>query len=141
MSEITYLDMNEFRDGGYLQEANRLFLHPLGLALEWSSGITEEAVKALVKRIVEAGEAPSLRAAQGAGHLGTTVAAAVEILRALGLDRPRISGVWDYRDDPEGVAFDDSYDLAPKAERIERLMEERRDARVDALGYFIQPVS
>lgn len=32
--EIKYLDTEEFRDIGYLQEANRLFFHPLGLALE-----------------------------------------------------------------------------------------------------------
>lgn len=28
-----YLDWNEFRDAGYLQEVNRRFFHPLGLAL------------------------------------------------------------------------------------------------------------
>ncbi len=28
------LDIKEFKDHGYLQEANRLFFHPLGLALE-----------------------------------------------------------------------------------------------------------
>lgn len=27
------MDLDEFRDGGYLQEVNRLFFHPLGLAL------------------------------------------------------------------------------------------------------------
>lgn len=30
MAELT---LQEFRDGGYLQEANRRFFHPLGLAL------------------------------------------------------------------------------------------------------------
>jgi hypothetical protein len=37
--EINYLDLNEFRNGGFLQEANRKFFHPLGLAL---SVIVEE---------------------------------------------------------------------------------------------------
>lgn len=32
--EIKYLDVAEFRRLGYLQEANRLFFHPRGLALE-----------------------------------------------------------------------------------------------------------
>lgn len=32
--EIKYMDIKEFRDGGFLQEANRMFFHPLGLALE-----------------------------------------------------------------------------------------------------------
>lgn len=34
MSDIKYISGNEFRDEGYLQEVNRLFFHPLGLALE-----------------------------------------------------------------------------------------------------------
>lgn len=34
--EIKYLDIAKFREDGYLQEANRLFFHPLGLALEVS---------------------------------------------------------------------------------------------------------
>lgn len=29
-----YMDIKEFRESGYLQELNRQFLHPLGLALE-----------------------------------------------------------------------------------------------------------
>ena len=31
---VKYIDIKEFREKGYLQELNRLFLHPLGLALE-----------------------------------------------------------------------------------------------------------
>jgi len=31
---VKRIDIKEFRDRGYLQEANRLFFHPLGLALE-----------------------------------------------------------------------------------------------------------
>lgn len=39
MAEIReYLDLQEFQERGYLQEANRLFFHPLGLALEISQG-------------------------------------------------------------------------------------------------------
>ena len=34
MSEIKRIDIKEFREKGYLQELNRKFLHPLGLALE-----------------------------------------------------------------------------------------------------------
>jgi hypothetical protein len=33
MSEIKKIDIKEFREKGYLQELNRQFLHPLGLAL------------------------------------------------------------------------------------------------------------
>ena len=31
---VKYMDLNEFVDHGYLQEVNRQFFHPLGLALE-----------------------------------------------------------------------------------------------------------
>lgn len=33
---IKYMDLDEFADSGFLQEANRMFFHPLGLALEVS---------------------------------------------------------------------------------------------------------
>lgn len=32
--EIKRMDLNEFRDQGFLQEVNRRFFHPLGLALQ-----------------------------------------------------------------------------------------------------------
>ena len=31
---MKHIDIKEFRESGYLQELNRQFLHPLGLALE-----------------------------------------------------------------------------------------------------------
>ena len=34
MDEIKKMSVKEFREEGYLQELNRCFLHPLGLALE-----------------------------------------------------------------------------------------------------------
>lgn len=34
--QIKRMDINEFREKGYLQEVNRRFFHPLGLALEIS---------------------------------------------------------------------------------------------------------
>jgi len=58
--EVKRIDIKEFRETGFLQEANRQFFHPHGLALE------------------------IVVAADGTERLG---------------------GVWDYRDDPEGVVF------------------------------------
>jgi len=55
------MDLQEFKDGGFLQEVNRQFFHPLGLALE----IYEEN--------------------------GEVV---------------KLGGIWDYRDDEEGLLFD-----------------------------------
>ena len=34
MSDIKRMDIKEFREKGFLQEANRMFFHPMGLALE-----------------------------------------------------------------------------------------------------------
>ncbi len=34
MAELKKMSVKDFREGGYLQELNRQFLHPLGLALE-----------------------------------------------------------------------------------------------------------
>jgi len=31
--KIKYMDMNEFKNEGFLQEVNRVFFHPLGLAM------------------------------------------------------------------------------------------------------------
>lgn len=91
--EVKRIDIAEFRRKGYLQELNRRFLHPLGLALEV---VVEED--------------------------GTE----------------RLGGVWDYRDDPEGIYYAGEVD-AEKAERITRLLAERAPAREDALGFVIEP--
>jgi len=59
--KIKRMDIKEFKNLGFLQEANRLFFHPLGLALE----------------IVIQND-------------GTY----------------RLGGMWDYREDSEGIMFD-----------------------------------
>jgi hypothetical protein len=89
---INYMDIKEFADTGYLQEVNRLFFHPLGLALE----VVEDA--------------------DGDCRLG---------------------GIWDYRDDPEGIIFEDVDPV--KVERVREARVSRSKARRDALGYTIQP--
>lgn len=93
--EMKRIGAAEFRAEGYLQEVNRRFLHPLGLALE------------------------VVRQDDGSVTFG---------------------GVWDYRDDPEGMAFGEHQALAEKAERIDVLWEARRGAREAGLGYMVQPV-
>jgi hypothetical protein len=61
--EIRRMDIAEFRDFGYLQEVNRLFFHPLGLALE--------------VLVDDDGNVTML------------------------------GGIWDYRNDPEGINYVD----------------------------------
>lgn len=94
MTERRYMPLEDFVDFGYLQELNRQFLHPLGLALE-------------VRR-----------------HGDGTV---------------ELAGVWDARDDPEGIVFDPAPDL-DKAARVGGDFLARSLIRSAALGYIVQPV-
>lgn len=95
MSDFKRMPVAEFRSLGYLQEINRLFLHPLGLALEV---VSEE---------------------DGSERFG---------------------GVWDYRDDPEGIVFGDD-DVDPEmAARVADELTARVGPRQAAVGYVIQPV-
>jgi hypothetical protein len=94
MGAVKHLDIKEFREEGYLQEVNRRFLHPLGLALE---GTVEE----------DGSES--------------------------------ISGIWDCRDDPEGIWFEGTAD-AEKVRRVNELFAERAAPREARLGFVVEPV-
>lgn len=90
MSDIKRIDIEEFRKLGYLHEVNRLWLHPRGLALEMTTGYQEKDVRKIVEEL----------------HLGPREEqGARALIKHLGLDRPHLGGVWDYRDDPEGMCF------------------------------------
>lgn len=90
------LPLKTLRDDGYLQEANRQFFHPLGLALA-------------VIMPTKAGEPP----------------ASLVVL--------------DWRDDPDGGRFTDGDSLTEKAAVLEGIATARVQARLDALGYWVQP--
>jgi hypothetical protein len=47
--DIKYMPIEQFKDEGYLQETNRMILHPLGLALEVRGPWTREAVAEKLK--------------------------------------------------------------------------------------------
>lgn len=91
---MKYLPIKEFVEAGYLQEVNRLFLHPLGLALE----VTVD---------------------EGSGAMVLT-------------------RIWDVRDDPEGIVFDNGPDPV-KAERVMVERRRRAGARLSGLGFVVQP--
>lgn len=96
--EIKKMDFDEFWKLGFVQEANRLFFHPRGLAIEIN----------------------------------------VEEGKAIGL-----GGVWDYRDDPEGILFGDDVLKNPesleRAKRVTAELERHIPAREALLGgSFIQ---
>lgn len=92
--KIKYMDIKEFREGGYLQEVNRRFFHPLGLALE-----------------VTVGED---------GHPASLV------------------GIWDCRDDPEGMSYGPGIINEEKRIKISQELQDKYGARKQALGYMIQ---
>lgn len=95
MGDIKRIEIAEFVSEGYLQELNRMFLHPLGLALEVIVGAYRRPI--------------------------------------------RLGGVWDSRDDPEGIIYADGVPDLGKVNRIRQLAEGRKPYRVDRLGYWIQP--
>jgi hypothetical protein len=86
------MSIKEFREKGYLQEVNRRFLHPLGLALE--TVIEEDGTE-------------------------------------------RLGGVWDYRDDPEGIIFQEV--SQEKADFVYREELKREHSRLESFGFKIQP--
>ncbi len=95
---IKRIDIAEFRREGYLQEANRQFFHPLGLALEI---IVDE----------EGGET--------------------------------LGGVWDFRDDSEGLMFagaDMGEEFLDRVANVEELRLEKRGSRIKLMGERVQPV-
>ena len=101
-AEIKRMPIDEFRRLGYLQELNRQFLHPLGLALEVVINST------------------------GTEFLG---------------------GIHDYREDAEGIHYglsgsgeDRKAMFAKKRDYVESERKSRAAARIDALGFLIEPV-
>lgn len=94
-SEIIKISISEFRRLGFLQELNRQFLHPLGMALEVT--------------IKEDGS---------------------EIL----------SGVWDYRNDPEGILFKEGVAEKVKADFVAEFAKKKHEQRKKLLGFVVQPI-
>ena len=104
---INYLDLETFREFGFLQEANRQFFHPLGLALEvkMHTGLRAKLRKIRGKSIYE------------------------------------LSGIWDYRDDPEGIFFADFSDEDhDRAGQVEALKDSKASTRIEMCGDVIQPL-
>jgi hypothetical protein len=95
-SPINRMSAKEFMESGYLQEANRNFFHPLGLALE-------------IYICDETGEIS-------------------------------LGGIWDYRDDPEGLIFKGCIPRVREADRIEAELKVKKAYRDKTLGFYVQPL-
>ena len=52
----------------------------------------------------------------------------------------RFGGIWDYRDDPEGILFDPSAMDPEKAQRVQDVISKRFSDRITLLGYWVQPL-
>lgn len=144
MSEIKHMPITEFRDLGLVAEINRQFLHPLGLALEVTT-VGEEGWTADSAQVQALEEVLAETFFQMNPSGGLVQEAAIRILNRLHPPCSEfVSGVWDYRDDPEGIYFagDLSYfeDLALKAGRLADLQAEREGPRREAIGFVVQPV-
>ncbi len=96
MADVKRLDLNDFKNQGYLQEVNRRFFHPLGLALS-------------VNCNDETGDVESL------------------------------AYIWDYREDPEGIYYDEGQIDSDKILKVAAEEIAKEISRYKALGYVIQP--
>jgi hypothetical protein len=115
--DINYMDLDEFREVGFLQEANRQFFHMLGLAIEVREGFKDrDEVQAwLHERGI---------------HFGTDAVDCVwSFIVAAGLNKAHLGGVWDYRSDPEGMVFAPGVIEPAKASRVQAEREKHYPAR------------
>jgi len=101
-NNIKKIDIKEFREKGYLQEVNRMFLHPLGLAL--SVSVDDNA-------------------------------------------NEKLDGIWDYRDDEEGIIYDIANSDTDRQNRFKKNisfisdeLEGRKERRKEILGFDIEKV-
>jgi hypothetical protein len=51
-----------------------------------------------------------------------------------------LGGIWDYRDDPEGILFEDNTIDKVKAAMVQNQWHEKGQIRIKKLGYIIQPI-
>lgn len=92
---VKKMDIREFREAGFLQEVNRLFFHPHGLALEV---------------VIQDDE-------------GTEV----------------LGGIWDAREDPEGMIYGENMINPEKVRRVVEECNKHVLARKELFGSIIQP--
>ncbi len=65
---------------------------------------------------------------------------ALEVIIDTDTGEAKLGGVWDYRDDPEGMAFADDVISASKCLTVSKMLQEKSQVRLDVLNYIIQPV-
>jgi hypothetical protein len=123
------MSVKEFREAGYLQELNRRFLHPLGLALEVV--VNEECSRCEGTGNYTDRDSTDDRLCPKCDGSGKRSPEEVT---------EHIGGVWDYRDDPEGLIFGPGIIDPEKAKRVYDEHAAKRHMRIVRLGFDIQPV-
>jgi hypothetical protein len=136
MSDIAHMDIAEFRELGYLQEVNRRVLHPLGLALEVTVMDRESDDSKMIEVIAPVIQESLMQMNVSAEQAREAARLVVSKLWPRGSER--ISGVWDYRDDPEGVYFGAGELDVNKADRIEAILSQKLRRREEILGFGVQ---
>jgi hypothetical protein len=96
---INKITIKEFWETGLLQEVNRQFFHPRGLALE-----------------IIIPDDPN------------------------DINEYKLGGIWDYRDDDEGMLFGGKAPRAEKAVYAKQLIDEKSLVRLERYGWVIQPL-
>lgn len=122
MADVKRIDIAEFRALGFLQEVNRRFFHPHGLALE----ISVEPCSCDGGHIED-------------GPSGATYS--IVCPQCNGTEKvERLGGIWDYREDPEGIIFSDDMIDPEKIAVVVAEMEKHRAHREALFGTgIIQP--
>lgn len=149
---IKHIDIAKLRELGFIQEANRLFFHPHGLALEVTVITDDDDVAALTHVELQDADVTTLVSLIEAEHERRDPEENTEDLDALTgrlNQAPRyqlgdawLSGVWDFSEDPEGIVFGDGPEQ--KAERAWSVagFRERYHAAREALfgGTDVEPI-
>jgi hypothetical protein len=65
---------------------------------------------------------------------------ALEVIVDKETGEEKFGGVWDYRDDPEGIYFGDDCLSVEKARSVDQLFHAKDQARSKKMGFIIQPV-
>ncbi len=142
---VKHADINKLRDLGFIQEANRLFFHPHGLALEVTVVTDEQGDRAYSTVSLLADDKATLDQLIDAERERRSEVDDNSDLDALShriaeakhhaVGDAWISGVWDFREDPEGILFGDlPDDKAKKAESVASYRRLYRGAREALFG-------
>ena len=65
---------------------------------------------------------------------------AIEVIVNEETGEETLGGVWDYRDDPEGMRFAEGELSFDKVKAVDQLTKSKAQFRLDNLGYVVQPV-